>query len=117
MKILNLFSRKNNLIEDGVVLDKQFKPSLPLDIYQELPPMPISKVGPNGEGLFKMIADAYPEGVLYPQARENRIKLYQAIHFLRTTSSTPWVYDVEEPAYVAKVPLLTRVARTQHMVH
>lgn len=117
MKILNLLFRKKNLIEDGAVVDKGFQPSLPLDIYQDLPEMPVSKIGPNGETLLKMIANSYPEGVLYPHARENRIKLYRAIHYFRTQSSRPWVYDVEEPAYVAEVPLLTRVARTQHLVH
>lgn len=117
MNIMNLFTRKSSLIENGAVADQAFKPVLPLNIYEDLPVMPVSKIGPNGETLFKMIADAYPEGVLYPQARQNRIKLYQAILYFRTKSGTPWVYDVERAPYAPDVPLLTSVARMQRTVH
>lgn len=117
MNIMNLFVRKSALIENGAVADQAFKPVLPLNIYEDLPAMPLSKVGPNGDTLYKMIADAYPEGVLYPQARENRIKLYHSILYFRTKSSRPWVYDVETTQYVPEVPLLTSVARMQRMVH
>ena len=117
MKIItamkNVFGSKN-LIESGVVADPEFKPCLPLDIFQDLPPMPVSKIGPNGETLYKMIADAYPEGILYPKTRENRIKLYQSILFLRTKSSKPWVYDVET-SYVREVPVLNRVVAIPHI--
>jgi hypothetical protein len=116
MNILNLFTRKSALIENGAVVEKKFVPTLPLDIYEHLPEMPEMAVGPNGEALLKLIANAYPEGVLYPNARENRIKLYQSIYFLRTKSSKPWVYDVETQ-YKPEEFLLTRVARKQHSLH
>ena len=119
MKIIaavkNAFSSKN-LIEAGVVADPGFKPSLPLDIYDGLPEMPVSKIGPNGETLYKMIANAYPEGVLYPHARENRIKLYRSIYFLRTESSKPWGIDVEAE-FKPEEFLLNRVAKQQQLVH
>lgn len=115
-KTVKSLFRRNALIEEGVVLDKEFKPCLPLNIYEDLPEMPISKIGPNGDALFKMIADAYPEGFLYPHARENRIKLYMSIYFLRTESSRPWAYDVEATKNPEEF-LLTRVAKQRHTVH
>lgn len=116
MNIFKLFARKSNLIENGAIADPVFKPVLPLNIYEDLPEMPVSKIGPNGETLYRMIADAYPEGVLYPNARENRIKLYHSILFLRTKSSKPWVYDVETQ-YKPEEFILTRVAKKQHVLH
>lgn len=114
MNVLNLLTRKNALIEDGVVVDKAFVPSLPLNIYQDLPEMPISKIGPNGDMLYKLIANAYPEGVLYPDAKKNRIKLYQSIYFLRTKSSKPWGIDVEAE-YKPDPFLLSRVVTIPHV--
>jgi hypothetical protein len=116
MNILNLFTRKSALIENGAVVTKEFVPTLPLDIYQDLPAMPSGNIGPNGEALYRMIADAYPEGVLYPHAKENRIKLYRSIYFLRTQSSEPWVYD-KVVANEPKVFLLHRVAKKQQLLH
>jgi hypothetical protein len=75
-------------------LDAEFKPSLPLNIYDDLPEMPVVKSGLNGDRLLQMIACSYPEGTLYPNCRENRRKLYMSIYFLRTASRRMWSLDV-----------------------
>lgn len=69
--------------------------SLPLNIYEDLPVMPHMKTGLNDEKLYEMIAKAYPEGILYPNCRENRRKLYMSIYFLRTDSKRKWAADVK----------------------
>lgn len=75
-------------------LDADFKPTLPLNIYEDLPPMPVVAGSMNGDRLLQTIADAYPEGTLYPHCRENRRKLYMSIYFLRTASRKSWARDV-----------------------
>jgi hypothetical protein len=91
----NMSYAPNQKFSQGVhELDIDFEKTLPLNIYEDLPAMPHVLGNMNGDRLFQVIADAYPEGTMYPQCRGNRRKLYMSIYFLRTASRKSWVCDV-----------------------